>query len=119
MNAIIEHYERTPFEWGTTDCCRFVCKCVQTATGRDLSAGMHWHDEASAKELIRSFGTLRDLVESQLGAPTDAPKDGDIALYQHNGEQILGVVDGRHCILRTKAGVTRWPRNRAVAIWSV
>jgi len=118
MDDVIDRYTSTPFEWGTTDCCSFVCECVQVVTGKDLSATFHWIDYASAQELIGSYGSLYDLVTHELGPPTQGYKDGDVCMTLRFGEELLGVVRGAGGVFRTERGIMQLPMASIVYVWS-
>ena len=118
MKTIVDKYQREPFVWGKTDCCRFVCECVESVTGRDLASKFTWHDHASAKELVGSFGSLYNLVAHELGQPGGDHKDGDVCLTTYLGEELLGVVYGEKGLFRTEQGIASMPMASILYCWS-
>ena len=117
MRAIIDKYAAMPFSYGA-DCCQFVGECVEAVTGTNPAAAFRYTDEASATELIASYGTLAGLVTAVYGQPYDGHKDGDITVHdQADGTQVAGVVYRGESIVRTKAGLMNWPLTWARGIW--
>lgn len=118
MDAIIERYKAEPFVWGKTDCCRFVCECVASITGVDLSEKFDWHDHVSATALVDSYGSLYELVCAELGPTSLFYKDGDVCMTYYCGQQILGVIKGNKGLFRTEAGIIERPVASVAWHWS-
>ena len=81
-------------------------------------------NEDEAKAAIAAHGSLKDAVTAHLGEPSQPPyKTGDVTLhYTHNefgNEQAVGVVIDVVSVVRTKTGITDWPLDWAICVWSV
>jgi hypothetical protein len=118
---VIREWADTPFSYGK-DCCQFAGAVVEITAGYNPMTAFDYADEAEADAAIATYGTLQDAVTAHLGEPAPPPyKTGDVTLHvqKPSGEQIVGVVIDDRSVVRTKQGITDWPLERAVCVWSV
>jgi len=116
---VIRKYESLPFEYGVTDCCRFVGECVQAVRGENPADFFLYASEDSAQQLIGSYGGLQGLLRAVLGDPVPSVKEYGVGLVSIRGEPVAGFVWGEKLILRTKKGLVDWPVSRAEYVWAV
>jgi len=120
---IIREWSDTPFSYGK-DCCQFAGAVVECVAGYNPMSTFNYTNEDEAKAAIAAHGTLQDAVTAILGESSQPPyKTGDVTLhYTHNelgNEQVVGVVIDGRSVVRTKTGITDWPLDRAICVWSV
>jgi len=118
---IIKKYSSIPFEYGLTDCCRFVGECVEAVTGNNIAGRFGYSNEREAYDLIASYGSLENLMTAELGKGIQGayePKDGDVALCKStSGIELAAVVYRGVLLVLTKTGVMDWPLSRAYKVW--
>lgn len=121
--CLVEYVEANAnraFVWGEFDCARFAAGWVREATGDDVLVGLDWHDERSARRLMRAG--LPALVSERLGAPIPVAlaQRGDVVLTTINGRDALGVCLGEVFAMPAMAGgVALVLMDRADAAWAV
>ena len=66
----IENYSSKDFKWGNSDCCLFICDCVEVMTGVDLAKDFRgrYSSKFEAYKLVKDLGfnSLEDLADSKL-----------------------------------------------------
>lgn len=97
-----------PWAWGEFDCLLFLADWVERSTGIDPAGEYRgvYHDECSARRLIKSVGGIAALVErcaARVGfIETQAPRRGDIGLVRVGlkrfRERIIMVPMGAICL---------------------
>ncbi|MGA8109357.1 MAG: hypothetical protein WB974_07965 [Acidobacteriaceae bacterium] len=124
---------KTPFAWGTNDCCLFPADAIEAFTGVDLASDFRgkYHDEASAFALIKTVAngtTVADaaaycaakhgLIERKF--PLTAQR-GDLVTIENGGSLIAGVVhlNGRHVVSVGASGLLRMPITNVKRAWAV
>lgn len=131
--------EKTPFAWGTNDCCLFPADAIKSFTGHDLAADFRdkYSSEETAFALIQSLtggSSVEDaaawcaekagLVEWKDRAGNAGPKfaqRGDLVVIEESGRVIAGVVhlNGRHVISVGEKGLIRLPLRGVKRAWRV
>jgi len=89
------------FEWGTFDCCLFVCEAIHAVTEIDIGDRFRgkYHDEAGAQALVgdRGLAAFIDEIAEEIGAPHIMPtyaRAGDVVLaFNQDNQPTIGVVD--------------------------
>ena len=116
---VIREWADTPFSYGK-DCCQFAGAVVESVAGYNPMSTFDYSNENEANAAIAAHGSLRDAVTATLGQPSNPPyKTGDVTLQYTDGQQIIGVVVDGRSIVRTKQGITDWPLDRVVCVWSI
>jgi hypothetical protein len=91
LAAYLLERHRTPFAWGTHDCCQFARAAARAITGRDIARGLGLRRYTSAQ------GALRQLV--RLGGIDHLPARAGLAevplTYAQRGDLVLGAVGPR------------------------
>lgn len=127
MISVVMEYTHLPFEYGTSDCCSFVGRCLENAGKDNPMLALNYHGEVGALGVIAEFGGLGEAVSHFLGEPRDDTADaeeGDVVLCSFHGEEIVGIVmrcgmeQELRCVLRTERSLVDWPLNRAEQVWS-
>lgn len=131
--------EKTPFAWGTNDCCLFPADAIQSFTGHDLASAFRggYHDEASALALIHSVtggataedaaawcaqqAGLREWTDGTGRATPLFAQRGDLVVMANGTTKIAGVVhlNGRHVISVGQNGLLRLPLRSVTRAWRV
>lgn len=119
----IKAAETRPFSFGEHDCLMFAANVVLAMTGKDVAANLRgdYHDERSAIEALRFFGTLHDVAIACFGEPVD-PKfaqRGDVVMLLRDGRESLAICEGaRACA--PGAQRLEWARmSEALCAWKV
>jgi hypothetical protein len=130
---------KTPFAWGTNDCCLFPADAILAFTGHDLAAAFRgeYTTEAEALALIKSVTggtTVEDAAAwcaKEAGLAEWADKNGkplplfaqrgDLVVLANGGNLIAGVVhlNGHHVISVGSGGLLRLPLRSAKRAWKV
>ena len=106
----------TPFEWGTSDCCRFVASCVETRTGTN-PLPWDYKTEAEAEALIEAHGSLANAISALLGPPRDdEPQDGDVAMIR-SGRDVAAYIEHGRAIVKTPTGISDLSLQRVLLHW--
>ncbi len=120
LQACLAERRQRAFEWGTHDCCLFVCDAVQAMTGHDPAAGLRGYTtELQAARLIKRLGGLRAIAAARLGAEI-APalaQVGDVALIELEGRQSLALCGGGHWVAPGVDQLEVLPFGAALAAW--
>ncbi|MGC1781755.1 MAG: hypothetical protein WA708_04490 [Acidobacteriaceae bacterium] len=124
---------KTPFAWGTNDCCLFPADAIEAFTGVDLASDFRgkYHDEASAFALIKSVAngtTVADAAAycaakhglAERKYPLMAQR-GDLVTIENAGSLIAGIVhlNGRHVVSVGASGLLRMPITNVKRAWAV
>ena len=120
------------FEYGTWDCCLFVCDAIVAMTGVDLAAsyrGKYSTRKGALHAISEQLGTASiQAVAATAAAAHDMPElpvpyahRGDMVLVGRGRDYSLGLValNGRDVIATSKRGLWRLPLSRAVRAWQV
>lgn len=126
LAALVAARMRTPFLWGTHDCCSFAADVAAELTGADPLAGYRgrYGCEAEAEALIGPGG-LAPFVEALMaafGAPpveVAAAQRGDWALLTVGNMPMVGVVLGGTIAAPGMNGLAFVPARRAQRAWSI
>ncbi len=120
IENVISRWQSRPFEYGSADCCQFAGECIESITGNNPMERFSYQGRRGALALIRSHGSLPDLIASVLGPEKVEPaRDGDIVTVTSGGRDIVGFVWGGSIILRTEPGLVDWPLSKAVHAWAL
>lgn len=114
---------KTPFAWGTHDCCKFAAGAVQAIAGENPMAEFHYGNEVGAMRLIHEAGGLEVLVTRTLGAPLPSvgqAKRGDVVLAELANGPTVGVCLGVQSAYAAAAGgVLFLPTAGARLAWRI
>ena len=133
LAAVIDSARETPFQWGTHDCCLFVCNCIaaifeidpaenfrgryDTRTGayKRMSefvgggAGAGDLVEATAKRICRHYG-------ASVVPPATAGR-GDVVLLNDAHGDMLGIVWSGAIYVVAEDGLTTRPLSAIERAW--
>jgi hypothetical protein len=110
-----------PFRYGDRDCVALANDWVALVTGLRLFTPAHT-DKAGADAALRERGGLAAAVTAALGAPLPTPlgaSRGDIAMFDTERGDVLGIVVGEHIAAQGPAGVVYVRARRATLAWRV
>lgn len=133
LNVFLRARARTPFAWGTHDCCIFPADAIRAFTGVDIAVDFRgkYTDEASAMALIKIVtggSTVADaaawcaqkhgLVEHEF--PKKA-KRGDLVVMQNGPNLVAGVVhlNGRHLVTAGEEKLLVLPITAVKRSWAI
>ena len=132
LDSFLGAHANRRFEYGTWDCCLFVCEAIAAMTGVDLAASYRgqYSTRAGARRLIgEQFGTVSILAVAENAAaahdmpevPVPHAQRGDMVLVARGRDYSPGLValNGREAIVTSKRGLWRLPLSRAVRAWQV
>jgi len=95
LHAFIEARRRSPFAWGSNDCCIFAADWVLGCTGVDHAAELRgYSDEKGALRRIRKAGSLRAFAQALKEKPPAFAQRGDVVLVLIEERETFGVVSG-------------------------
>jgi hypothetical protein len=133
LDKHLRDHAKTPFAWGSNDCCLFPANAIQAHTGVDLADDFRgkYSTEVEAFALIKSVTggtTVADAAAhcAKKYGLTEYPhplmaKRGDLVVVQNGDTLICGVVhlNGRHVISVSVKGLVRLPISSVVRAWAV
>jgi len=122
FHALVAQRLRTPFAWGTHDCCLWAADCVRAISGQDPATGLRgsYSDAAGAARLVTQLGGLHAL--GSRAGPSIRPLMagvGDVGLVDHDGRQTLAVCIGTGWLAPAKDGLAVLPLAHALTAWKV
>ncbi len=101
-----------PFSWGTNDCCTFIVKYLNFATGKNYNhlAPFTWRSRLEAAKYLKQVGSISEvLMESVTCDEVDsihAAKSGDILIVDQDGWDTAGVLlNGKLVWFREDSGL--------------
>jgi hypothetical protein len=133
LELFIQQHARRAFQYGTWDCCLFVCDAIRETTGTDPAA-TYRNRYRTRSEAYRAIceetgaTSLRSAVEhvtAALGMPEArsvlTAHRGDVVLLKRCRDYSLGLValDGRRIMVATSTGLSFIPLTRAARAWHV
>jgi len=96
------------FQWGEHDCCIFLCDCIESMTGYDLSLpfrGKYTTKTGAAKTVVNISTSVFGLVDVFAKKyrfkkiKTNYAQNGDIiGLLNHDGDESLGILIGERIL---------------------
>lgn len=109
LNHALEDERDEPFAWGSHDCGYLMGAAIRACCGDDhpLLALLKYRTEAGARRLIARFGSIAEVLASEL-APIEnrlRAQDGDLAIVAGNDVQAGGVVIHGHVMGKSPDGV--------------
>ena len=120
------------FDYGTWDCCLFVCNAILEITGIDLAApyrGKYSNRKGALHAIREQLGTGSiQAVAANAAAAHHMPEvsvfrahRGDMVLIARGRDYSLGLValNGRELIVTSRRGLWRLPLSRAIRAWHV
>lgn len=120
---VFHAFDRAPFKWGESDCCRFVAACVADVHGVDYMQNFEYEGEPGARMLLKAEGGIVQAVTNKLGdpQPADHARNGDVALVHipHIDEHVLAFVWYDKAILKTETGIVDLPLDRVECCWPI
>lgn len=121
LEAYIAERMTEPFAWGRHDCCRFAAGAVEAMTDEDPMRGFEYCDEAGARALIRSAGSLDSLVARALGEPipVSLAGRGDVVIGDLEFGATVGVCLGGITAFAASEGLTHRPTLECRVAWRV
>ena len=90
LQEFVESRRRTPFAWGSNDCCTFAVDAVEAVTGARVWA-ITWVDERGALRALADAGGAAVAIATALGRPSQNWQDarrGDICLVDQDGRDV-------------------------------
>ncbi|MFO1081866.1 MAG: hypothetical protein U1E23_14705 [Reyranellaceae bacterium] len=90
LTEFVESRRRTPFAYGSNDCCSFAIDAVDAVTGTRVRE-IDWQDERGALRMLAEAGGAEAAVTSMLGRPSQNWQDarrGDICLVDQDGRDV-------------------------------
>ena len=122
FDALVAQRSRTPFAWGSHDCCLWAADAVLAITGVDLAAAYRgtYACAAGAARLLQRLGGLAALGQ-QVG-PAIAPLQatvGDVGLVQRSDRQMLAVCCGAGWLVPGTAGLVLLQLDEALQAWRI
>lgn len=118
--SALNSWEKRKFQYGNVDCCQFAAHVVKHISGKDYAQGFAYSSESEAGLLISKFGSLKELITSVLGEPSDNLLDGDpvISCFPVTGET-MGIKLGDKVVCLTEKGLIKLSNNHQVCGWSI
>lgn len=108
-----------PFEWGKTDCCRFIQRYYFNMTGELLGSNLEYHTERGALKILARHGGLLEMLTQMLGDPYEEAKAGDIVVAVYDDELACGVYNGSEVwSVHPAYGLMRMSGTPIVAAWT-
>lgn len=122
FDSFIQSRMRSPFEWGTNDCCMFAADAVLAAHGIDHAEDVRgsYSTEKEARRLLRRLGGLAAIASR--GGDEIAPlmaNVGDVGLIAQEERELLGVCVGGVWLVPTRDGLCAVQIDAAKRAWSV
>jgi len=127
MYEAIEAKRTQPFIWGTYDCCLFVCDIILAITDVDLAADFrgNYDSQEGANKLsgLANKRTLREFIDRMAEncgvepIPPEMAGRGDVALFDSELGETLGIFDGHQILRMGYEGVIAVPRSVARCAW--
>jgi hypothetical protein len=125
LSAFIAARRRTPFAWGTNDCCTFAWSAVGVVTGIEPFPELRSHRSAFAatRTMVRhGCQTTVEMMTLALGRPLSSPlfaRRGDVVAVDVSRRPTMGVCLGNSCAFVGDGGLVFWPLTVAQIGWSV
>ena len=114
---------RTPFAWGSNDCCSFAADAVVAITGTDPMADLRGYDSetGAGRVLVKcGVGGFEEIVAAIFDEiPPGMARRGDLALAMQGNQAGLMVVEGDTLAGPGETGIVRLPRAAALKCWRV
>lgn len=104
------------FQYGKSDCCQFVARCVEEMTGINHAEKFRYSDEDGAASILERHGGLDGLMTDVFGESVSEPMDGYIALVDQ--PELIGVVWRGRIVARTPKDINDIPLDRAHRFWN-
>lgn len=120
LQACLAERRLRAFEWGSHDCCLFVCDAVLAMTGHDPASDVRGYTtERQAMRIVRELGGMRAIASSRFGeaVPVLAAQVGDVGLLDLDGRQSLALCGGGHWMAPGELRVETLPLDAAIAAW--
>lgn len=114
----------TPFVWGSSDCCLFVCSWVLAQRGVDPMATWRgrYHTRTGAYRRIKKGGGMVATVSAEMKAAglaeTNSPQPGDVGLIPMGTELALAIRTPIGWACKSPRGVAVM-RTTPVKAWAV
>jgi hypothetical protein len=128
LAEFIEKRRHMAFEWGTHDCCLFVCDAVLAITGIDPAQDVFrgkYRDALGARRLLRRHGGV-EKIAAKICARLEFGEvrltlagRGDVMLYMDGEEPVLGVCLGRLSAFVAPDGLRFVPTLSCSRAWKV
>ena len=125
----LDKYESAVFNYGTLDCCLFVCDVIKDHTGIDYAARWRgtYKTELGAFRLVRDAGGFQPLMCQAFGnmRPVWSVKELSPVLLspeavEHDSVGYgLGVWDGSNVVALSECGLMRLPLLAGRGCWNI
>lgn len=123
LDAYVLQHARTPFAWGSHDCCTFAADWVQMLCDRDPMAPWRgqYRTVTAARRLIEGAGGLEAMVGQALGATISAAfaQRGDVVLGELSLGPTVGIVLGVDAAFPGLDGIERRLIRADAKVWRV
>lgn len=122
FDALVAQRLRTPFAWGSHDCCLWAADCVLATTGHDPAADLRgtYTTALGAARVLSAIGGLP--AAGARGGPAIPPLAaavGDVGLVQHDGRDLMAVCAGSVWLAPAANGLAALPLSAATLAWRV
>jgi hypothetical protein len=122
LQSFVHSRMRTPFAWGTHDCCTFAADWVLALTGVDHAADVRgtYSDAAGALRTLEQLGGI-EAVGARAGEqilPLMA-RAGDVGIIHAGERAMLGVCAGSVWLVTGTRGLAAHPLDAAQMAWRV
>ena len=119
---------KTPFGWGTNDCCLFPADAIEAFTGVDIADDFRgkYSTEAEAFALIKTVTGGTNVADAaawcaskhglmEWPQPLFAQR-GDLVVIANGGNLIAGIVHltGRHVVTMAETGIVKFTITRSL-----
>lgn len=114
LAAELRNWKDRPFAYGQADCALFTAACVKAVTGHDPARGFRgYRTEAEGLRKVRAKGFASHVaVFEACLSPTSRPQAGDVAVVEIDGQEAVGIVQGRGVYLMSiDHGLVMMPRS--------
>lgn len=110
--------QATEFRWGSADCVHFAASACRYFGGWEPRIP-EYDSEIGAAKIISKAGSLRNLVEQQMGetVPPQDARVGDVVLASFSMGEVVGVADPPVFWVRADNGFVPVSLELALGVW--
>lgn len=123
LDAFLSERRALPFAWGDNDCACFAAAAVEAMTGENPMPRLRYRTEMGAARAIKRGGGLAALVGEALSGCGEIPprmaQRGDVVLFEHEGEAVVGICVGRHIASPGPQGLALTPLRAGMRAWRI
>jgi len=130
IDEALNQYRDGRFEYGTLDCCLFVCNVIRDVTGKDFADGYRdtYQSVYGAARIVKRAGGFIALMNNVFGSlirPAAEANPGDPILVcspyveKDRVGKALGFFDGDEIYVMTQTGLINIPFRAGQGCWHV